>query len=37
LLLVRGNKNIFTVSSPYYLLFQKRKAAEAKPDEHLAE
>jgi hypothetical protein len=37
LLLVRGNKNIFTVSSPYYLLFQKRKAAEAKPDEHVAE
>ena len=37
LLLVRGNKNIFTVSSPYYLLFQKRKASEAKPDEHLAE
>jgi hypothetical protein len=38
LLLVRGNKNIFTVSSPYYLALQKRKAAaETTPHEHIGE
>lgn len=38
LLLVRGNKNIFTVSSPYYLALQKRKAAaESTPHEHIGE
>jgi amino acid transporter len=38
LLLVRGNKNIFTVSSPYYLALQKREAAaETTSSEHIGE
>jgi len=39
LLLVKGNKNIFTVSSPFYLSLDSRKAAHVPPPEveHMAE
>src|SRR5271165_539843 len=39
LLLVKGNKNIFTVSSPFYLSLESRRAAhhELPPAEHITE